>query len=794
MDDIDPTSPSRAIVNTHDRPKLLDVAAALAIWAECKPDCLEKQHLLASTLPLPKGRTFRRLSRIGNTGACLIDQSGIIRVVEGSGWDHVALCLCSKHPQLIKGGHLVVSRQLCTTCTRRLIQCGVHKITVVQHDCPPWPKELNARTVSNFFTSFFRASKEPPQDYLAFEKSLAQFYNSPGQSTYLSALALVPDSIDVLEWRSNAPKKEAPTIKSFLQKNPYVSEHLNLFTRSNVSLSIVHPTQSLPFQILQQLQEKTGQKPDIDTWGLGCALLLSCRSQFVVSSKSDKPTQAHVGAVAVHVTTSESLFRGYSERPCEILNTKDCVKAINAFVEIIKPWTEKQSKQGETVTGSTIKDDIIFITSFFCGDSRLKYFKGQQEVNSSEFPEDNRDYLCIVEGTKDSLTASFYKRLQPTSIETYEVISLGYNGSLSKISDEDTVIQGGLATVHAEENTVVFTTASLKGATLYVTHAPCKGCGRMIIDTMIKKIRYLTVLESPHIFDNVHGLDQEIYKSSFLTNLLTTIRNYFESHTVSPDDVLVSKRAIEQLITGLQKESEFVDSLTSYLLLQERKVKIVHPTATILQNKPTINKLVRALSHNQMLVHPFKKKNVKQYQEWKKAKLLMVEVSKTEEPMLAKPLTSFAPAILEPFVLMSLLHHQNLANYSGICKIGEQFVFIMPKMDFNLHTWLQTNPGLEDQLRVLSGVARGLQHLHSCGFQHGNLKPSNILIWQNTAKLADYSSTEISSDFEALQTLISQFGTRQHLTSSEIEQICTSNDFGEIADKLDMFGILQFKE
>jgi hypothetical protein len=198
----------------------LDVAAALAVWAEEKPDCVQKQHILANTIPVPKGTTFRRISRIGNTGACLIDKNGFIRAVEGSGWEHVSLSLCTKYPQLIKEGHLVVSRQLCSTCIRRLIQSGVSKITVVQHDCQ-WPivsaeklkdmkklkddkkklKDMKQskknKVAGDFFRSFFRASKEPPQDYIAFEASLSAYYNSPEQSTLLAALCLVPDSLGI---------------------------------------------------------------------------------------------------------------------------------------------------------------------------------------------------------------------------------------------------------------------------------------------------------------------------------------------------------------------------------------------------------------------------------------------------------------------------------------------------------------------------------------------------------------------------------------------------------------------
>jgi hypothetical protein len=368
---IEPTAPSKPRVKTHQRPKLLDVAAALAIWAEEKPDCVQKQHILANTIPVPKGRTFRRISRIGTTGACLIDKNGLIRTVEGSGWEHVSLSLCTKYPQLIKESHLVVSRQLCSTCIRRLIQSGVSKITVVQHDCQ-WPnvsaeklKDMKQskknRVAENFFRSFFRASKEPPQDYIAFEASLSAYYNSPEQSTLLAALCLVPDSLGI-----NAQKaKEIVQLglwsggwESFIQQNLYSTDQ-NLFTHTNISLSTISPSDSIPFKILRQLQQRT-KKPDIDTWSFGCALLLSCRSQYIGSIK-DSITQTHVGAIALNVspavTPKMNTYRLSFEQSFRF---EDCDKYLKGLDP--KRW-EKTLKVKDIALEN---GECYYITHFFC--------------------------------------------------------------------------------------------------------------------------------------------------------------------------------------------------------------------------------------------------------------------------------------------------------------------------------------------------------------------------------------------------------------------------------------------
>lgn len=83
--------------------------------------------------------------------------------------------------------------------------------------------------------------------------------------------------------------------------------------RSNVSLSTIQPTESLPYQILKELQGHS-QSPDIHKWGLGCALLLSCRSQFIMESKNNKQTQAHVGAIVVSTLLEKRAIKGYESR------------------------------------------------------------------------------------------------------------------------------------------------------------------------------------------------------------------------------------------------------------------------------------------------------------------------------------------------------------------------------------------------------------------------------------------------------------------------------------------------
>ena len=77
----------------------MDLAAALAIWAEEKPDCKAQRLAISSTFS-----TYEFLQSetvIGITGACVLDDRGHVVTVEGSGSMHVCMMLCA-NPHLEK--------------------------------------------------------------------------------------------------------------------------------------------------------------------------------------------------------------------------------------------------------------------------------------------------------------------------------------------------------------------------------------------------------------------------------------------------------------------------------------------------------------------------------------------------------------------------------------------------------------------------------------------------------------------------------------------------------------------
>lgn len=81
------------------------------------------------------------------------------------------------------------------------------------------------------------------------------------------------------------------------------------------------------------------------------------------------------------------------------------------------------------------------------------------------------------------------------------IVGVGYNGFPNGCSDEElpwerrgqnpTDIKYSYV-IHAEQNAILNSTKNLKNAKLYITHFPCNECCKIIIQSGIKEIIYLT--------------------------------------------------------------------------------------------------------------------------------------------------------------------------------------------------------------------------------------------------------------------------------------------------------------
>lgn len=82
------------------------------------------------------------------------------------------------------------------------------------------------------------------------------------------------------------------------------------------------------------------------------------------------------------------------------------------------------------------------------------------------------------------------------------IISDGYNGTPSGFSN-DCEDDEGLTfwyVLHAEANAILKvarSTNNARGATLYLTHSPCKECSKLILQAGIKRLVYLDAYKDP---------------------------------------------------------------------------------------------------------------------------------------------------------------------------------------------------------------------------------------------------------------------------------------------------------
>lgn len=99
------------------------------------------------------------------------------------------------------------------------------------------------------------------------------------------------------------------------------------------------------------------------------------------------------------------------------------------------------------------------------------------------------------------ITASMSKsqrlKVGAVIVKNNTIISSGYNGLPSKYEPDILEDDNGntkAEVIHAELNAILHCAkngTSCNGATLYVTHSPCKSCAALIIQSGIKQIYYL---------------------------------------------------------------------------------------------------------------------------------------------------------------------------------------------------------------------------------------------------------------------------------------------------------------
>ena len=104
---------------------------------------------------------------------------------------------------------------------------------------------------------------------------------------------------------------------------------------------------------------------------------------------------------------------------------------------------------------------------------------------------------------------------------------------------------------------------------------------------------------------------------------------------------------------------------------------------------------------------------------------------------------------LREIKVLRKLTHQNLIKLKEVVRANDELNLIFEYCDKNLYQLLSEAPLNEDQIReFIKQILNGLSFLHKHGFFHRDLKPDNILIASNSAKIADFGlAREIRSQF-----------------------------------------------
>ncbi len=89
----------------------------------------------------------------------------------------------------------------------------------------------------------------------------------------------------------------------------------------------------------------------------------------------------------------------------------------------------------------------------------------------------------------------------------------------------------------------------------------------------------------------------------------------------------------------------------------------------------------------------------------------------------------------------SLPRHKNIITVLDTFTTSNNYYIMMEKGGVDLKTLLMKKKVLAEEqvLGVMVDLLEGLKHLHASGVMYCNLKPSNVVLVGNTAKLIDFA-------------------------------------------------------